>query len=99
MYFTLNKAQKYIEDLRKHVYEDKVEIESFKHVAEDIPGAHAVDFNDHNWEDFATGNSWGGYDETHWFRATVQIPEGWKNDKVALFFIVGAGQEGGLRGS
>lgn len=99
MYFTVNKAQKYISDLRKYLFEETIKIESFKHLPHDIPDAHRVDFDDSDWDDFAVGNYWGGRDQTHWFRTDVHIPESWINEKVALFIIPGSGQEGGLAGS
>lgn len=99
MYFTLDKAARYIHDLKRYIYEDRIEIRWFKMLQQGIPGAEEPDFDDSRWTDFEVGSLWGGRDETAWFRATVEIPESWKNRKLALYLIVGAGQEGGLRGS
>lgn len=99
MYFTINKAQKYIGDLKKYIFEETIKIESFKHCPEDVEGAHKVEFDDSKWADFKTGSSWGGRDQIHWFRTDVEIPQEWRDHKVALFFTPGSGQEGGLAGS
>ena len=99
MYFTLDKAARYIHDLRRYIYEDRKPIRWFKMLQQDLPGAQEPDFDDSSWTDFEVGSLWGGRDETAWFRAAVEIPENWKNCKLALHLIVGAGQEGGLHGS
>lgn len=99
MYFTVEKAQKYIGDLRRYVYEERINLETLKHLPQDEPGVHAPEYDDSNWSDFAVGSSWGGRDQIHWFRKKVTIPQSWKGQKVALYLAVGAGQEGGLRGS
>jgi len=99
MYFTLDKAARYIHDLKRYIYEDRKPIRWFKMLGQDIPGAQEPDFDDSSWNAFEVGSLWGGRDETAWFRATVEIPEDWKNRKLALHLIVGAGQEGGLRES
>lgn len=99
MYFTVNKGQRYINDLRRYLFEETIKIESFKHLSHDNPDAYKVDFDDSSWDDFAVGDYWGGRDQIHWFRTDVHIPENWINDKVALFIVPGSGQEGGLAGS
>ena len=99
MYFTTQKADRYINDLKKYIFEEVRKIESLKHAPYDVEGAHAADFDDSGWEDFAVGSLWGGKDQTHWFRCKVEIPKEWKDDKVALFFTPSAGQFGGLSGS
>jgi len=99
MYFTVDKADRYISDLRRYVYDAQVEIPKFKMSERDIPDAFMPDFDDSSWVDFEVGDVWGGRDKTVWFRTSVEIPSDWIGRKVALYFIVGAGQEGGLRGS
>ncbi len=99
MYFTLDKAARYIHDLKRCIYEDRRPIRWFKMHQQDLPGAEAPDFDDSSWTDFEVGSLWGGRDETAWFRATVEVPESWKHRKLALYLIVGAGQDGALRGA
>ena len=69
MYFTLDKAARYIHDLKRYIYEDRIEIRWFKMLQQGIPGTEsptmiAVDR-------LRVGSLWGGRDETAWFRATV----------------------------
>lgn len=99
MYFTAEKANRYIGDLSEFIYEDRIEIRRFKVFDHDVQGAHRPDFDDSSWADFCVGGVWGGRDKTVWFRTAVDIPATWINNKLALYFIVGAGHEGGLSGS
>ena len=99
MYFTTQKADRYINDLKRSIFEEVRKIENLKHVPYDVEGAHVADFDDSGWEDFTVGSLWGGKDQTHWFRCEVEIPAEWKDDKVALFFTPSSGQYGGLSGS
>ncbi len=99
MFFTVEKADRYITDLRPYIYEDRTKIEDFKHWPENAAGAHLPEFDDSQWNDFKVGGAWGGRDQTHWFRTTVTIPEEWRDAKVALYLAVGAGETGGLRGA
>ncbi|MBI3118284.1 MAG: alpha-mannosidase, partial [Candidatus Hydrogenedentes bacterium] len=34
------------------------------------------------WKPFAVGKTWGGYDETTWFRMTARIPKAWAGQTV-----------------
>lgn len=99
MYFTVDKAHRYIRDLKRYVYDDRIEIPRFKACEEDVPHAFRPDFDDSSWSDFEVGSEWGGRDKTAWFRTTVDVPEHWTGRRVALFAVVGAGREGGLGGS
>ncbi|NLL43392.1 MAG: hypothetical protein GX251_08635, partial [Firmicutes bacterium] len=83
MYFTTQKADRYINDLKRSIFEEVRKIENLKHVPYDVEGAHVADFDDSGWEDFTVGSLWGGKDQTHWFRCEVEIPAEWKDDKVA----------------
>ena len=99
MYFTINKAEKYIGDLKRYIFQAVRKIDCFRHASHDVQGAHAVDFDDSDWASFETGSTWGGRDQTHWFRTEVEIPASWKDAKVALFFTPGPGHAGGLSGA
>lgn len=98
MYFTIEKAQKYLDHLAHHIYEEQLDLESFKHWPEDCPGAHSPEFDDSAWSEFKIGGSWGGRDQVHWFRRKVAIPPAWQGKKVALYLVVGSSSPGGLRG-
>jgi alpha-mannosidase len=50
------------------------------------------DFPDpRHWEPFAPGSAWGGRDVTTWFRATVRIPDAWRQHRLYLHFRLGQG--------
>jgi alpha-mannosidase len=99
MYFTIEKAQKYIKDLARHIYEEELHLDSLKHWPKDCADAHLPEFDDSAWKEFQVGGSWGGRDEVHWFRTTVTIPAAWQGQKTALYLVVGSGDQGGLRGA
>ncbi|MGI6148412.1 MAG: glycoside hydrolase family 38 C-terminal domain-containing protein [Limnochordia bacterium] len=99
MYFTIEKAQKYLSDLANYIYVEQICLESLKHWPEDLAGAHLPEFDDSNWPEFKVGSSWGGRDQTYWFRRKVTIPPEWKGKKAALYLVVGSGESGGIRGA
>ncbi len=104
MYFTKEKAQRYIEDLKKYIYQDKMAIKEikFREMSFDEANqvdAHKIDFNDQSWGKIKIGEQWGGRDKVAWLRSSVEIPVDWQGEQVALYFILGAGQEGGLAGA
>ncbi len=99
MYFTVDKARKYISDLRHYIFAATLPIETFRHSPRDVAGAHRRDFDDSAWAEFKTGSLWGGPDQIHWFRAMVEIPAEWRSENLALLLTPGSGQEGGLAGS
>ncbi len=68
LFFTKEKAKRYIHDLKNYIYTDKIPIEKFKFYKGDVPEAYKADFNDQNWSTFKRGERWGGRDVTVWFR-------------------------------
>ena len=99
MYFTVEKASRYIRDLKRYIYDDRIEISRFKMCEEDVPGAFGLDFDDSAWDGFEVGSEWGRRDKTAWFRTAIDIPEHWMGRKVALYVIADSTREGGSGGS
>jgi alpha-mannosidase len=95
MYFTVEKIQKQLAEVRSAVYRATQEIPVFKYIEQDVLGAERLDFDDRIWDDFRVGSYWGGYDVTAWFRAWVPVPMEWKGQKTALRFLVGPRDGGG----
>jgi alpha-mannosidase len=95
MFFTIEKIQKQLLEIREAVYREIHDIPVFKFIERDIPGAERMDFDDRSWDDFRVGSYWGGYDVTAWFRAWVPVPIEWKDQKTALRFLVGPRDGGG----
>jgi alpha-mannosidase len=95
MFFTIEKIQKQLAEIRTAVYREIQDIPVFKYIERDVSGAERLDFDDREWSDFHIGNYWGGYDVTAWFRALVPVPYEWKGQKVALRFLVGPRDGGG----
>jgi alpha-mannosidase len=95
MYFTLRKLEKRLPELWAAVSRDIRRIDQFRCHGSDVPHAAAPDFDDREWDTFTVGDTWGGYDSTVWFRTRVPIPDGWREHKLALRFLVGPRDGGG----
>lgn len=89
MFFTLEKVEKQLKDIRKTVYRQVIPIQVFKARVGECSGAESLDYDDSTWQDFQTGNTWGGYDITAWFRAWVKVPAELAGHKLALHLLVG----------
>lgn len=89
MLFTIGKIQKQLKEIKASIHREKLDILQFKYIESDCPGAQAPDFDDSAWNDFPLGGLWGGYDQIAWFRARVQVPKDWRDEKMILRFIVG----------
>jgi alpha-mannosidase len=102
MRFTEQKLRKHIDDIKAAIHREKLEIPSFRYLEGDFEPMQelgekpaAPDYDDSGWRTFTVGEFWGGYDKTAWFRTAVAIPEAWKNEKLALRFLVGPRDGGG----
>ena len=89
MLFTVGKIQKQLKEIKASIHRERQDITQFKYIESDCQGAQASDYDAGSWNDFSLGGLWGGYDKIAWFRARVQIPPEWRNEKVILRFIVG----------
>ena len=89
MFFTVGKIQKELKEIKASIHRERRDILQFKYMESDCSGAQVPDFDDSTWNDFSLGGLWGGYDRIVWFRARVPVPEGWRDDKVILRFLVG----------
>jgi len=99
MFYTKEKAKRYIDDLKQYVYIGKIPIKEFKFYQGDISLAYRPDFSDEDWRIFNVGEYWGGKDVTAWFRTKIKIPEEWRSGKIALELVIGEGHRGGLSGA
>jgi alpha-mannosidase len=92
-FFTLEKIQKQLIDIRAARRRAAQAIPAFKfHPAAEAlaPGAEQPGYDDRAWADFHTGDTWGGYDVTAWFRTRVPVPADWRHGRqLALHFQMG----------
>jgi alpha-mannosidase len=89
MFFTVGKIQKQLKEIKSSIHRERRDILQFKYIEGDCPGAQAPEFDDRAWGDFHIGGLWGGYDKIAWFRACVNIPREWRDEKLTLRFLVG----------
>ncbi len=99
MYFTIEKIERRLHEIKTTIYRDHQEIEHFKYeeseFGEENNEAYKLEFDDSNWADFQIGDYWGGYDKGAWFRTKVTIPQDWKDKRIVLRFLVGPRDGGG----
>lgn len=85
MYYLLERIDKICGEISKHIYRDSISIDNYKY----------IDGNYHNidlikeapadgWRDFKTGDLWGGRDAHGWFKCTVEVPERFAGQTIAL---------------
>ena len=86
MYYALERVQKICNDLKDLVYLDKLSIDDYKIIEGNYLGIDAANKAEGTWEDFHTGDLWGGYDKHYWFKTSVTVPEGFKGKTIALSF-------------
>ncbi|MEH7095778.1 alpha-mannosidase [Neobacillus vireti] len=99
MYFTIEKIERHIAEVKNYIYKETKEIPVFRYkeweFGNEEKEAFKPDFDDRNWETFKIGDYWGGYDKSAWFRTTITIPKEWKNERLVLHFLVGPRDGGG----
>lgn len=99
MYFTVEKIENQLEEIKNTIYKQTKPITNFKYketkFGEEPKNAHDPNYDDSSWDDFTVGESWGGYDKGAWFRTKVHIPKEWKDEKIVLHFLVGPRDGGG----
>ena len=95
MFFTVEKIEKQLKEIRKAIHREAHDFPLFRFLEGDPPGAECPEFDDRSWSDFRIGDFWGGYDVVAWFRAWLAIPQHLKDKKLALRFQVGPRDGGG----
>lgn len=93
-YFTIEKIEKYLkEDIFNTRILEKIKIDNWgyveNHFDEKMDYKEIVNLEDSNWKKYQLEDKWGGYDKVAWFRKIVEIPNEWKDDKVALSLLLG----------
>ncbi len=92
MYFTEQKIKKILKELEMQCYPDSVKIDSYKMLKGNDRGNERPDLDDSRWDDFRTGDRWGGRDSHFWFRTKISIPEKFHGKTVV--YRLETGREG-----
>jgi alpha-mannosidase len=95
MFFTAEKIERQLREVRAAIQRGAVDIPRWKVCQADVPGAQEPAYDDEGWDDLALDQAWGGYDVVAWFRARVRVPEEWLGKRLALRFLVGPRDGGG----
>ncbi|GKU27139.1 alpha-mannosidase [Clostridium folliculivorans] len=84
MYYVFERIQKICNELKSHVYKNKVSINSYKMLEGKYLNIEAVEKAQGQWRNFETGDLWGGRDRHCWFRTKVQVPVEFQGQTIAL---------------
>jgi alpha-mannosidase len=99
MFFTVEKLEKYLKEIKSAIIRDAVDIPRFKYIEGLVdvpgPGPHCPEYDDSAWPDFTVGSTWGGYDVQAWFRAWIDLLPPKPGQRQALRFLVGPRDGGG----
>lgn len=92
MYFTEQKINRILEELKKQRYPEVFQIQTYKVKKGDIQGGERPGLDDSLWDDFHRTDRWGGKDTHYWFRTSVTIPENFHGKTVV--YRLETGREG-----
>ena len=93
MKFELERINRIIKDLERYMFPDKEEITSYKVKEGNFKGGELIDLDDSQWENYTTGDLWGGYDRHMWFRTSFNLPERFRDQHV--IFRINTGHKEG----
>ncbi|MGL5295708.1 MAG: alpha-mannosidase [Culicoidibacterales bacterium] len=88
MHYVLERIQKICHDLKDLQYRETVKISDYK--KHDGNFKNLTDLANRatqaGWENFTTGDLWGGYDKHCWFTSSVTVPEHFAGQPLVLEF-------------
>ncbi|MDF2672798.1 MAG: glycosyl hydrolase 38 domain protein [Clostridiales bacterium] len=90
--FHIEKIERILDDIKKTIIKNKVEILSFKMKEGTFKGGEILELDDSDWDNYECGCLWGGYDKSVWFRLKLKLPESFKKEMV--YISVQTGREG-----
>lgn len=93
MAFEFERIERIVSDIEQLIYSDFEPI--LKYQTSDGSFANRKEvkaIDDHYWEEYQTGDMWGGYDQHQWFRTTITIPERFAGKTIV--FKITTGHEG-----
>lgn len=94
-FYTIEKIENQLREIRESIHREVRVLGGFRIFEDECPGAQCAEFDDQGWQPYTLGDYWGGYDTVAWFRAWVDIPEDWKDQKVVVRLLVGPRDGGG----
>lgn len=87
MYYLLERVNKICGEIAKQVYRDGIAIENYKYVDGNYHNIDLIkEVEEKQWRDFSTGDLWGGRDCHGWFKCSVEVPERFAGQTIALNF-------------
>ena len=86
MYYAIERAQKICNDLKNCVYFNNLKINDYKIIEGNYLGIDEINSANGVWNDFHTGDLWGGRDTHCWVRTSVTVPNDFEGKVIALCF-------------
>lgn len=90
MNFELGKINRLLKDFKIYITRKALPVSHYKVEEGGEAGREKADTT--QWEDYETGNLWGGYDRHMWFRTTLTIPESFEGEHVVYRISTGHGE-------
>lgn len=86
MKYILERVQKICDELKKYVYSQGIPITNYKIHDGNFLGMEEINKVKEGWNDFKTGDLWGGRDKHSWFKTKVEVPKEFDGKTIALNF-------------
>lgn len=101
MFFREGKIERYLKDLKANLNLAEKEINYFKKYPASLKNKSLIDFSKAEGRDFKVGESWGGRDQSVWFKSEFKLPADWgkENEVIYLDIRPGRGHAGSLSGA
>lgn len=93
MPFQLERINRILKDLKKFIIKDTLEITSYKLKEGNSKGMESLYIDDSTWDNYTTGDLWGGYDKHAWFRTSFTVPNHFQDQH--LIFTINTGHSEG----
>lgn len=84
MTFELERINRILKDLKKYITKEVFELNHYKLLEGNTKGMELPSLDDSTWQDYTTGDLWGGYDQHAWFRTRFSIPESFQGKHVVF---------------
>ncbi|MGM0125917.1 alpha-mannosidase [Enterococcus sp. AZ194] len=89
MFFTNQKLEKRLEEIRFHMFRNRMPIEGWMMKEDETKQIKYPPAVDKTWQVIKAGDQWQGRDSYYWFQADFQVPNFSEEDRFAMIFDFG----------
>ena len=91
MFFREGKVERYLKDLKANLNLAEKEINYFKKYPANLKNKSLIDFSKAEGRDFQVGESWGGRDQSVWFKSEFKLPADWGKENELIYLDIRPG--------